>query len=213
MYDPVYKDSEWMHTPAHAQMLEMFFKDSPIQIDWEFHGTQKVIEYGSEEQLCKQLVFGPWAGPKRCPTHVIHEMGHLAEIDDKRMLMTGWGLDMPLQYIPGRYSHMAAIPTTWKATQREVRVIAMAWQIQNLLGIKETPREALIAMKWMPDWCNIPARRYDAMDATWSYNDHENARYDVLEKYMMECVNGKYTLDFFMYEWKRKNELLRKALS
>lgn len=202
MYDPIYKDSEWMNTPAHARMLEMFFQDSPIKIDWDFHGTQKVIDK-------KKLVLGAWAGPKRCPTHIMHEMGHLAEIDDKRILMNGWGLDMPLQYIPSRYSHMAPIPVTYQATFREVRVIAMAWQIQNLLGIEETPREALAAMKWMPDWCNLPCHR----DDTRSLKDYDNDRYDFLEKYMMECINGKYTLNFFMYEWNRKNELLRKALS
>lgn len=200
----LYSDSKWMNTPQQEQLLEVFFKDSPIAIDWDFHGTQKVES--------NKLIFGPWAGPERCITNLIHEMGHLAEIDDARILQHGWGLTTPELYIPGRYSHMAAVPKTWQPIQRECRVMAMQWHIQNLLGIEETPREVVKSLKWMPDWCNLPLRRYDGTTpGEFPYAEYEESRLMFVENTMLEFSRGKFSLKFFREEWKRKNELLKQA--
>lgn len=196
----LYSSSEWINSPQHTQMLEMFFQNSPIKIDMEMHDTQRVIG--------KQLVLGPWAGPMQCITHIIHEMAHLAEIDDKRILKTGWGLQTPTQYIPGRYSYIAPMPTTCQPSEREARTIALQWQIQSMLGIQETPREALNSLKYLPDWCMIP---YERTEGETMY-EYDEKRYVYLENYMMQSIKEKYTLDFFMKEWKRKNELLKKAM-
>ena len=197
-----YTDSKWMNTPQQHQLLEVFFKDSPIRIDWDFHGTQKVEGY--------KLIFGPWAGPERCITNIIHEMGHLAEIDDARILKVGWGLTTPEVYIPGRYARMAAVPTTWQPIKRECRVMAMQWLIQNFLGIEETPREVVKSLKWMPDWCNLPCRRYDGqVPGEFSYAEYEEQRMTFVENTMLEYSRDKFTLDYFRAEWKRKNEMLR----
>lgn len=205
--DSMYKASEWMNTPIQGNLLEMFFKDSPIVIDWEFHGTQKII-YKNERP--KQLVLGAWAGPRQCITHLMHEMAHLVEIDDKRILKHGWGLKTPEEYIPGRYGHFASIPVTAQPSLRECRVIAMQWQLQNYLGIEESPRDAISALKYMPDWCNIPHIPYNE-----KYSNGiqvEESRYNFLEKNMLEYAAGKYTLKYFMEEWVRKNNLLRARL-
>lgn len=201
----IYSSSKWMNSPQQEQLLETFFVGSPINIDWDFHGTQKIHN--------NQLVFGPWAGPLQCITHVMHEMGHLAEIDDDRILKHGWGLTTPEQYIPGRYSHIASVPVTFQPSLRECRAIALQWHLQNFLGIEETPREAITALKWMPDYCNIPARKYSGTSpGEYSYAESEETRLLFLENKMLEYSRNKYTLTFFMEEWKRKNELLSKAL-
>lgn len=201
----IYKATKWMNSPQQERMLEEFFVGSPIQIEWDFHGTQKVHN--------KTLIFGPWAGPAQCITHVMHEMAHLAEIDDARILEHGWGLRMPEVYIPGRYSHMAAVPTTYQASLRECRTIAMQWHLQNHLGIEETPREAITSLKWMPDYCNLPCRKYDGnTPGEFSYAESEETRLAFLENKMIEYARDKYTLTFFMQEWVRKNELLKQAL-
>jgi hypothetical protein len=197
-YESIYKDSDWM-TDSNRRLLEAtFFKDSPIRIEWDFHGTQRI---DNEKYLC----FGPWAGPERCPTNIIHEMAHLVEIDDARILQYGWGLTTPTQYIPGRYSHIASVPMTCQPTLRETRVITLAWQVQNMLGLMETPRQALGSLTFMPDWCNVPASRKETI------KDYDDSRFEYLESYMIKCMEEKYTVSFFMSEWKRKNELLRAA--
>lgn len=132
-------------------------------------------------------------------------MSHLVEIDDARILKPSWGLTTPTQYISGRYSYVASIPMTCQPSLRETRVIALAWQVQNMLGMEETPLEALSALYFMSDWCNIPASRKDTVE------DYKNSRFEYLESYMIKCMKEKYTLDFFMTEWKRKNKLLKLA--
>lgn len=205
--DSMYQPTKWMSSPIKDNLVEMFFKDSPIIIDWDFKNTQR-IEYQNERP--KQLVLGVWAGPSQCIKHLMHEMAHLAEIDDKRILAYGWGLKTPETYIPGRYSHMAAEPVTCQPSLRECRVIAMQWQLQNYFGIEETPREAISSLQYMPDWCNIPHLPYNE-----KYSNRiqvEESRYNFLEQNMLQYAVEKFTLDFFMKEWVRKNKLLRNRL-
>jgi hypothetical protein len=201
--DSLYKHSEWMGSPQQERMEGTFFQDSPIKIDWKMHDTQRIIDD-------KQLVFGGWAGPLCCITNVIHEMCHLVEIDDARILRNGWGLIMPEQYIPGRYSCMAPIPVTNKASLRETRVAALQYQVQNMLGIPTSIRDVILSFQFLPDFCNIP----DGVDREkdFEYKEIDEGRYQYLERYLAECMGGKYTLTFFHQEWARKNQLLRKAL-
>lgn len=206
--DPLYESSKWIDSPQQDQLLEIFFKDSPIQIDWAMHRTQKVVDD-------IQLILGTWAGPMQCITHIMHEMGHLAEIDDKRILKNSWGLDLPMEYISGRYSRICPVPKTYQATLRECRTIAMQWHIQNFLGIEETPREAIKALQFMPDHLNIPYTQYDANAcriASPSLSDADESRFSFLENTMLGYARGQYTFAFFLEEWKRKNDLLRRAL-
>lgn len=205
--DSMYKPSEWMNTPIQDNLLEMFFKDSPIIIDWDFKNTQR-IEYQNKRP--KQLVLGAWAGPKQCITHLMHEMAHLVEIDDKRILKYGWGLKTPEEYIPGRYGHFASMPVTYQPSLRECRVIAMQWQLQNYLGIEESPRDAISSLEYMPDWCNIPHLPYNEKYTNGA--QVKESRLNFLERHMLQYAVEKYTFNFFMKEWIRKNDLLRNRL-
>lgn len=198
-YDPIYKDSQWMHTTAHHRLLETYFRDCPILLNWELHDTQRIID--------GRLVFGAWAGPLRCPTHIIHEMCHLVEIDDARILQTGWGLRMPQVYVPGRYSRMAPVPTTYQAALRETRVIALQHQLQNMLGFIISVREELSSLEGLPDWCNVPCGIN--RDQKFTLEQVNQGRFQFLERYLNECMAGKYTLSFFHQEWERKLQLLR----
>jgi len=200
--------TKWVNSPQHQYILDTYFQDSPIRIGERAEGNP--VEDGI-------LTLGMRAGPQICLTNLIHEMCHLVEIDDERMLISGWGLRTPEVYVPGRYSHMASVPISWQPIKREVRVIALQWQLQQSIGITGTKREALSAMEYMPDWCNVPCGRpenYDEME--WEERDvirptfTEN-RFALLEKYMDECIAGKYTLTFLNEEWKRKTDLLRRA--
>lgn len=200
-------DSIWMNSPIKDNLLEMFFTNSPIIIDYNFGGTQKIKYDNDDYEKPKQLVLGFAAGPLRCITHLIHEMAHLAEIDDARILRHGWGLTTPETYIPGRYARMAPVPNTYQPSLRECRVIAMQWQIQNYLGIEETPHNAIRALEFMSDWSNVP---YILLQD--NYKLLNNSRFDFLERTMLEYTRT-YTLSFFMKEWKRKVELLQNHLN
>jgi len=201
-------NSKWIGSPAHDVVMERYFPDDLINVQFDVEGMRVKDN---------RLTLGMRAGPSRCLTNLIHEMCHLVEIDDARILSSGWGLTTPTQYIPGRYSHNAPIPVTWQPIKREVRVIAMQWQLETSIGVGLTKREALAAMEYMPDWCNVPDGRpdnYDEME--WQERDvirptFDETRFAHLEAYMNECIAGKWTLTFFNDEWKRKTELLRAA--
>jgi len=197
--DSPYAKSEWMDSPQQQLLLDLYFKDSPIQIEWDFHGTQKVKD--------NKLIFGPYAGPEACITSLIHEMAHLAEIDDARILKHNWGLTLPEQYIPGRYSRMA--PVTCQATFRECRVLAMQWHIQNSIGICIPRRQMVEVLQWMPDFCLVPR------SITCKGNDLQsidNARFIFLEGVVHTYCKRGFGFKHFVTEWDRKNELLKQFL-
>lgn len=223
MSSSIYTKSKWINSSAHYALMDRFFKDSPIIVNFDFFNTQTVFtpehphktlleEYQRTTAIDgkPRLVFGAWAGPQCCITNVIHEMGHLVEIDDARILSYGWGLRMPQQYIPGRYARMCPIPTTYKATLREVRTMVLQWQVQNMLGIDETPREILQALKFMPDFGYIPHMLDDSKEH--EYKEYDEGRFDYLEK-QFHIYMETYTLAHFHTEWVRKNELLRQRLT
>ena len=199
-------NSKWIDSPEHKRVLAEFFQDSPIQVSSDVEGM-KVFD--------NVLFLGMRAGPWRCLTNLIHEMSHLVEIDDARVLKHGWGFTTPQIYMPGRHSYMASAPVSIQPIRREVRVIALQWQIQNELGIHVNKRETLSALKFMPDWCNVPSGLPGGyFDLPWEEQAkitvHTNEfRFAYLQAYMDECMSGKYNLSFFHTEWKRKNELLR----
>lgn len=207
--------SKWMDSPIKDVLLERFFQDSPILIDEK--SSQYILYEGQsfdpddwnkgfqpEGAKPQQLVLGYRSGPEQCVCSLIHEMAHLAEIDDARILSQGWGLTTPEEYIPGRYSYIASVPNTYQPILRECRVIAMAWQLQNYLGIEETPSEAVSALYYMPDYCHIPvsAKTFDLT---------KTLRLEWIEKKMLEYCKT-YTLQYFFQEWNRKVELLRAHL-
>jgi len=198
----MYKDSQWWNTVQHQRLVDTYLKDSPIELNWEMHDTQQVKD--------NKLIFGAWAGPLRCITHVIHEMCHLVEIDDARILEEGWGLRMPQVYIPGRYSRLAAVPATYQPSLRETRVAALQYHVQRYIGIPTTFRSVINSFQFLPDWCNIP-HGIDLDSNDYSYKDIDEARYQFLQNYLIQCMEGKYTLDFFHQEWKRKNQLLHES--
>lgn len=191
--------SKWINSPQQDLLLDIFFKDSPIKIDWELSGSQRVID--------NQLVLGSWAGPHQCLKVLIHEMGHLAEIDDARILSHGWGLVMPSTYLPGRYGRLVDVPLTIQGSLRECRAIAMQWHIQNMIGIHESPGDAISSLKFMPDFLNVNFEYFSD-----DYSKREMERLLYLENKMLEYAREKYTLEYFMSEWTRKSNLLRAAL-
>ena len=189
--------SKWINSPQQDLLLDTFFKDSPIKIDWKFYGTQKVVD--------NTLILGSWAGPHQCLKSIIHEMAHLAEIDDARILTSGWGLNMPTTYIPGRYSRIVDAPLTYQGSLRECRVIAMQWHVQNMIELYESPADAVSSLQYMPDFYNLPIIPSEDIEA------RDAHRMLFLENKMLEYSRDKYTLEFFLSEWKRKNDLLKAA--
>jgi hypothetical protein len=183
----MFKQSVWMESKQKDFILNKYFKDSSIVIDWKHEG-QRIDEHS--------LVLGGRAGYEVCLTNLIHEMGHLVEIDDARIMEYSWGLTLPEVYLPGRYSRMAPTPATTQACLRECRVIAMQWLLQNAIGITTSALEAVSSLQYMPDFFLAPG-----------VSDQD--KLDFLKEQMLEYAANKYTLEYFDTEWIRKVQLIK----
>lgn len=187
--------SIWVGSPQQYKLFDTFFAaNCPVIVEEDMEG-QRIEE--------NRLYLGMRAGPSQCIRFLIHEMAHLVEIDDARMLVRGWGLHLPKIYIPGRYSHMVPVPITHQASLRECRVIALAWHLQNFLGIKESAREMVGSLEYMPDYENVVP-----YETGMSLNEIDNLRMNFLANKVIEYAN-KYSITFFVIEWFRKMELLK----
>lgn len=67
------------------------------------------------------IYVGDRAGPGRGIYNLCHEICHFVEIDDKRMMMPGWGIHAPTEYLFGRIIYE---PVTMQITEREMRACA-----------------------------------------------------------------------------------------
>jgi len=199
--ESIYKDSSHMTPEVVERLMGAYFQGVSIKVDWDFYATQKVnhetVEWNGKPYNRRTLVFGPWAGPRRCPTHVIHEMAHLAEINDRRILIHGWGLRLPEVYISaGQYSRMCCEPTTWQATQRETRVIAYQMGVEEEMGIGSSVEESVQSLVFMADWWLVPGK-------------DNKERLSFVAETVTE-LRKTFTLERFKAEWVRKNALLKK---
>jgi hypothetical protein len=175
------------------EVKTLFFKDSPIIIHENLEG-QRV-----ENNI---LYLGLKAGPEIHITNLLHEMSHLVEIDDARILSYGWGLKYGslVQVILGQ-EYQEFLSTA--ATEREIRVWAFQHQLQNLLGIDTPIKETVKSAVYLGDWANV------------AFGDKLNLK---CQKKALEWVENQVvekmktlTLEFFQNEWTRKNCLLKSA--
>ncbi len=187
------------------RVFEEFFADAAVRVDWK-SPAQRIDEAG-------RVVLGPWAGPEATISNLVHEMSHFVEIDEPRMTEFGWGLTVPEIYVAGR---LCLEPTTCQATERELRVIAYQANVLEYLGFPRSTRDLVNALDWMPDWCFVPIEDGSSAfgdDRTHklSYPDIEKSQKRWCAK-QVEALRSTFTLERFIAEWKRRNELLKRNL-
>jgi hypothetical protein len=173
-----------------SEVKHLYFKDSPIVIDESLSG-QRVRS--------NILYLGLKAGPDSHISYLLHEMSHFAEIDDARILESGWGFKYGAfsQIIMGReYREFSST----QATEREIRVWAFQQSLQESLGIKSPIKELVSVAIHLGDWANV------------AFGDKLGLK---SEKKALSWVEAQvkdrmktFNLDAFQSEWTRKNSLL-----
>lgn len=167
-----------------AKIKSLFFQDSLILIKESLEGSQVNDQ--------NQLVLGCQAGPAKDVDNLLHEMGHFIEINDQRILRTGWGLAYPEIEVCGQ---ICREPRTTQAIERELRVFAIQKHLIEMVGLLVEPnyeKNKAQIIKWMNDFVLIP----------------EPDRFGWCEKKINEYYQG-YTKDQLMNEWNRKKNLLK----
>ncbi len=136
---------------------------------------------GMEAGLGQSLQLGGRAGLEVDLSNLLHEIGHLIDIDDARVIQQGWGLFYPEIAVGGRNCQA---PETSKAVLREVRVIAWQDLLAEQVGFKSDPKEFIKSLRWMADFVFIPvpsvekedSREYDARRISWLFQQFETFR-------------------------------------
>lgn len=132
---------------------------------------------------------------------LLHEMGHLIEIDDDRCHMLGWGLWVRRIAILGQPCHE---PLTFQATEREMRVCAIQKKLADHAGVPFDVMHWMdLFMKYQPDWYCFHVR-YPDVDR--KATDDEKARImgeDTLKQ------SEELSLDDILSEWDRKASILK----
>lgn len=106
---------------------------------------------------------------------LVHEMGHLVEIDDRRATQENFGLRYKrvVRLPPTRYHHgLYAEPLTSQGVERECRVVAISTRILSALGwgedaARDEMEKTLQAFRMLGDWYNIPGARTDEARREW----------------------------------------------
>lgn len=125
------------------EILMDWFLDRPVEAQFGVEG--QAVEDG-------QLILGLRLGPVRgsVESGLLHEMGHLLEINDARILRWGWGFYYgPEQEIMGR---TIAEPRTSQGVWRELKVIAYQKHLSDYYGMPLDLFRAVGALRFVPSW-------------------------------------------------------------
>lgn len=167
------------------EVTNQFFKSSPIRIEEKVEGNK--IEGTT-------LILGCRAGPSLDVDNLLHEMAHLIEINDKRILSWNWGLQYPEVELLGRVFYE---PNTIQGLNRELRVFAIQKHLFEICEISVSAdyweKKAKI-LEWLQDFYLIPTARENRN--LWCQQE-------------MEKLYKKYSKNDLLIEWDRKNQLLK----
>lgn len=129
------------------------------------------------------------------------------------MAHPNYGLKLPEVYISGRYARVCVEPTTHQCTCREIRVAAYQGAVLNYLGIKHPEVTLTSSFKYLPDSTFVPLANGQI---AWGENsDRRLTSSQIYESQGQWCENElariqpEYTIDRFMFEWRRRVKLLR----
>lgn len=144
------------------QELEKFFSQSaPATKLKEFFFTNSLVSLGCHEGqrvIDNKVILGTRLGPEtNCLQGVAHEMAHLLEIDNKRMIKSGWGFKYGKKIqIMGQVFHE---PLTYQASLRECRTFAFEMLIYEIIGQEYDKKELISPLKYMNDYLHVQAEQ------------------------------------------------------
>jgi hypothetical protein len=220
----MFRENELKQNFDIQNFIDIFFKNSSIEVDWEFEGQRigdrECYRYDRKDitDISGKIYIGAKAGPSCSITNLIHEMCHFVEIDDIRMREDGWGLKVPEVFI---FNRMCIEPNTCQMTLRELRVWCLQYAIHHSFGISGSFRDLISSSKYLPDSSLVPFRfesrnYFTSEDKKYFYDmpiekrnfNCDELRFNYLE-WLSESYKEKYNFDFFVREWERKNKLLK----
>lgn len=173
------------------KVARKYFAGRPIKVDTKLSG--QAINQKNQYSL------GTRAGPSNDISNLFHEMCHFVELEESRLLEKpnrSWGL------VPGTYTKVFGQsffePQTDQCTQRELRVWAYQLSLHREFGIRESARELVESMTWLPDFCLFQFKY--VKNKKLGYDEKEQKAIDIAAK-MVEKMSQKYTFGRFEELW------------
>jgi hypothetical protein len=139
--------------------------------------TTEYVRYFGDGKTKVALAIGCRAGPMDNISleNLSHECAHMVEIDERRSFCPSWGLKTRKVVCLGQEFDE---PLTWQPTQRECRVIAYQANFMEAMGYAFDVRDFASALRWMPDWCNVPV---DTSEDDYSKTEEKRLNFVVAE--------------------------------
>lgn len=175
---------------ALDKIQKEYFIHPCMRIEQSLQGMQVRVGVDDKKRV---MVFGCRAGPELNITHLVHEMSHFVEADEKKMSSHAFGMKVPTSNIFGCIEF-----TTAKHWYRELRVAAYQYHFTNqFLKQKTTFEEVVSAFIYLPDpWLFCKSFKDDVILAKCKR---------VVEKY-----SQTYTFEKFNEEWFKRIEMVKK---
>lgn len=157
-----------------------------------------------------QMVLGCKVGPQISHVNLAHEMAHFVEIDDARIVKSGWGLRVPKVTICGIE---CVEPRTTQMTEREIRVIAYQANLLEYLGASETVDDTIRSLHFMPDFMLIPLENgihpfsEEGIALGVPYEEVDKSRTRWISN-RVDAARKVCTMEKFLSEWFRKLSVL-----
>lgn len=176
------------HVPdsLRQRVEDELFREAAVKLNWT-RPAQRIDEQGNIVLGCRL------AGITKL-SNLAHELGHFVEIDEGRMGQPGWGLTYPQVEIGGRKYDS---PQSYKGLLRECRVLAFQANILTYFGAFDEGDHKSWAdsLSFLPDYINAPGPIAKSK-TPWILRQIDELR-------------AVHTLDLFMSEWSRRNQILK----
>lgn len=192
-----------MFDPATPDQIKLFrsikdrwFTGNPVKLSINFEG-QGITPLGHYQ-------LGGRAGPAIDPEHVLHEMAHLVELEQDRLLARptgGWGLRHGKAWQIGDRSGF--YPQTTQQVDREARVWAYQASLMRELDLPMRFDKLVVSAVYLPAFSNC--RYFRGAFRT------ERQTLAALARRVSHLHGSTHTFEKWEQEWNRRMELLRNA--
>lgn len=196
------------------------------KIDYELFTNHNVVIGPNEGYIYIDGVakFGTKVGPDHSiEDGLMHEIAHAAEVDNlRRIKCHGFNLKIKTEIKVLGESYCE--PITWNATKLECRVILWQEILCQHFKLQFNRKDFALALKYMPDFWNVPMKGYtwdtlssDYLDDKFKrpfkekFEKREELRMQSIYDYMNEeKKTGKYTYKEFLVRWNKVLSFLEK---
>lgn len=168
----------------YKKIENAYFTNNNIQIKLGAEGQS--VDYDNE------IVFlGNRAGPSSEPLDLFHEMGHLVDIQERKIILSDWGFSYGTPYSIHEQKYF--INETYNACKRECKVFAIQKKMAEEFGINADISDLVHSLYLLPDFSNVPGKsQKEKLEHLCKYteNIYNNLSLDNIKEIWFKRINN-----------------------